>query len=87
MKERFIKIYLQPKASRNEIVGDYRGGIKVRVTAPPAEGKANEELLRLLSKIWRIPRSRIEIIRGHHSREKVLRISDEKDLGVLRKDS
>ena len=87
MKERFIKIYLQPKASRNEIVGDYRGGIKVRVTAPPAEGKANEELLRLLSKIWRIPRSCIEIIRGHHSREKVLRISDEKDLGVLRKDS
>ena len=87
MKDLSIKIYLQSKASRNEIVGAYRDGIKVKVTAPPVEGKANEELLRFLSKVWRIPQSHIEIIRGHHSREKILRISDEEDLDLLRKDS
>jgi len=86
MKDLTIKIYLQPKASRNEIVGPYRDGIKVRVTAPPVEGKANEELLRLLCKEWKIPHSHIEIARGQHSREKVLKISADKGLDFLRKD-
>jgi uncharacterized protein len=87
MKDLTIKIYLQPKASRNEIVGPYRDGIKVRVTAPPVEGKANEELLRFLAKEWRISLSHIEIIRGHHSREKTLRISGHENLDLPRKDS
>jgi uncharacterized protein (TIGR00251 family) len=87
MKDLAIKIYLQPKASRNEIVGPYRDGIKVRVTAPPVEGKANEELLRFLAKEWRISLSHIEIIRGHQSREKILRISGEENFDLLRKDS
>ena len=50
MKEITLKIYLQPKASKNEIVGPYRDGIKVRVTAAPVEGRANEVLLRFLAK-------------------------------------
>jgi hypothetical protein len=87
MKDLTIKIYLQPKASRNEIVGPYRDGIKVRVTAPPVEGKANEELLRFLAKEWRISLSHIEMIRGHHSREKTLRISGHENLDLPRKDS
>lgn len=87
MKDLTIKIYLQPKASRNEIVGPYRDGIKVRVTAPPVEGKANEELLRFLAKEWRISLSHIEMIRGHHSREKTLRISGDENLDLLRKGS
>ena len=87
MKDLAIKIYLQPKASRNEIVGPYRDGIKVRVTAPPVEGKANEELLRFLAKEWRISLSHIEMIRGHHSREKTLRISGHENLDLPRKDS
>jgi len=86
MKDLTIKIYLQPKASRNEIVGPYRDGIKVKVTAPPVEGKANEELLRFLAKEWRISLSHIEMIRGHHSREKTLRISSDENLDLLRKD-
>jgi uncharacterized protein (TIGR00251 family) len=87
MKDLTIKIYLQPKASRNEIVGPYRDGIKVKVTAPPVEGKANEELLRFLAKEWRISLSHIEMIRGHHSPEKTLRISGGENLDVLRKGS
>jgi uncharacterized protein (TIGR00251 family) len=47
----------------------------VRITAPPVEGKANEALIRFLAKELRTSPSRIEIIKGHHSREKTLRIS------------
>jgi hypothetical protein len=74
MKETLIKVYLQPKSSKNEIVGSYRDGIKVKVTAPPIEGKANEALIRFLAKEFGIPISRIEIIKGQHSREKTLKI-------------
>jgi uncharacterized protein (TIGR00251 family) len=75
MKETLIKIYLQPKSSNNEVVGPYRDGIKVKVTAPPIEGKANEALIRFLAKKFGIPPSYIEILKGHHSREKTLKIS------------
>ncbi len=50
MKETLIKVYLQPKSSKNEVVGPYRDGVKVKVTAPPVEGKANEALIRFLAK-------------------------------------
>ena len=75
MKSILLKIYLQPKSSKNEVVGPYRDGIKVKVTAPPVEGKANDALIRFLAKKFRISPSRIEIIKGLHSREKTLRIS------------
>jgi uncharacterized protein (TIGR00251 family) len=75
MEEIILKVYLQPRASRNEIIGPYRDGIKVKVTAPPLEGKANEALLRFLVKELGIPLSHIEILKGHRSREKVLKIS------------
>ena len=75
MKETLVKIYLQPKASKNEIMGPYRDGIKVKITAPPIEGKANEALIRFLAKELGVSPSSIEIIKGHHSREKTLKIS------------
>jgi hypothetical protein len=74
MKETLLKVYLQPKSSKNELVGPYRDGIKVKVTAPPIEGKANEALIRFLAKEIGIPPSSIEITKGHHAREKTLRI-------------
>jgi hypothetical protein len=84
MKDITLKVYLQPKASKNEIVGPYRDGIKVRITAPPVEGKANEALVQFLAKVLKIPGSRIEIVRGHHSREKTLKITGmgEQELAV-----
>jgi len=75
MESILLKVYLQPKSSRNEVVGPYRDGIKVKVTAPPVEGKANEALIRFLAREFGISPSCIEIIRGLHSREKTLRIS------------
>jgi uncharacterized protein (TIGR00251 family) len=75
MEDVILKVYLQPKSSKNEMVGPYRDGIKVKVTAPPVEGKANEALIRFLAKGFGISPSCIEIIKGLHSREKTLRIS------------
>jgi uncharacterized protein (TIGR00251 family) len=74
MKETLLKVYVQPKSSGNEIVGPYRDGIKVKITAPPAEGKANEALIRLLAREWGLSPSSIEIVRGLHTREKTLKI-------------
>lgn len=75
-----LKVYLQPKSSKNEIVGAYRDGIKIRVTAPPLEGKANEALIRFLAKELGISPAQIEILKGHHYREKTLRISGMEEL-------
>jgi uncharacterized protein (TIGR00251 family) len=69
-----LKVYLQPKASKNEIVGPYRDGIKVKVMVPPIEGKANEALIRLLATELGISPSHIEILKGLRSREKTIRI-------------
>ena len=85
MKEIILKVYLQPKASKNEIVGSYRDGIKVKITAPPVEGKANEALIRFLAKELGVSPSCIEITRGHHSREKTLKISGNMDQELVKK--
>jgi uncharacterized protein (TIGR00251 family) len=74
MEEIILKVYLQPRSSKNEVIGPYRDGIKVKVAAPPIEGKANEALVRFLAKELRISSSCIEILKGHHSREKTLKI-------------
>ena len=80
MGETILKVYLQPKSSKNEIVGPFRDGIKVKVTAPPVEGKANEALIRFLAKEFAVPPSGIEIIKGRHGREKILKVSSDIEL-------
>ena len=85
MEETLIKVYLQPKSSKNEMAGPYRDGIKVKVTAPPIEGKANESLIRFLAKEFGVSPSSIEIIKGHHAREKILKISGSVDQELLKK--
>ena len=74
MEDIILKVYLQPKSSKNEVVGPYRDGIKIKVTAPPIEGKANQALIRLLGKELGISPSSIEILKGHHGREKIIRV-------------
>ena len=69
-----LKVYLQPKSSKSEVVGPYRDGIKVKVTAPPVEGKANEALIRLLAHQFGTSPSCIEIIKGLQAREKTVKI-------------
>ena len=85
MQEIILKVYLQPKSSKNEVVGPYRDGIKVKITAPPIEGKANEAVIRFLAKELGVSPSSIEIIRGQHTRQKTLKISGYMDQELMKK--
>ena len=78
---RRIRVRLQPKASRNEITGwkqDADGDpvLQVRVTAPPVDGKANTALIKLLAKEFKVPKSKVEIVRGETSRDKLVELPD-----------
>jgi len=63
-----------PRASRSELVGEQRGALRVRIAAPPVEGAANKELIKLLSKSFRLPKNAVQIISGLTSRNKIVRI-------------
>jgi uncharacterized protein (TIGR00251 family) len=70
-----FSVRLQPRASKNEIVGLRSVSLKVRVTAPPVEGMANDALIELLSKALETSRRNVCIVSGHSSRTKVVEIS------------
>ena len=74
-KETRISVRIQPGASRNEAVGETGGVWRIRVAAPPREGKANRELIEFLSDKLGIAKSRINIVRGENARDKVMSIS------------
>lgn len=69
-----LHVLVQPKASEDRILGFHGEALKVRVAAPPTGGKANQRLRKLLAEELKVRQSDIQIIRGHTSRRKVLRI-------------
>jgi uncharacterized protein len=71
-----LSVRIQPRASKNEVVSMEHGGLKIRLTAPPVDGAANEALIRFLADTLSVAKSRVEIVSGHTSREKVVSISD-----------
>jgi uncharacterized protein (TIGR00251 family) len=72
-----LAIRVIPGASRNEVAEILDDGtIRIRLTAPPVEGRANAALIDFLSKILDIPKSKIEIIAGHSRRDKLVSILD-----------
>jgi len=68
----FIKIRVQPKASKNEIKGLQGDALKVRLTAPPVEGAANQACIDFFAKLCNIPRLRVEIVSGLTGRNKTV---------------
>ncbi|MFQ6006866.1 MAG: DUF167 domain-containing protein [Woeseia sp.] len=71
-----LKIKVVPGSSRNQVVGWLGDTLKIRVTAKPEKGKANEAVIGLLSDTLRIPRKSVTISRGAASPQKVIEISD-----------
>lgn len=63
-----------PRASRSEIVGEHDGALRVRVAAPPVEGAANVEVVRLLARALGVPARAVEITSGHASKSKLVRV-------------
>jgi uncharacterized protein len=71
-----FRVRVQPRASRTQITGEQAGAIKLRIAAPPVDGKANEECRKFLAKLVGVSASSVEIISGDSSRDKVIRIRD-----------
>jgi uncharacterized protein (TIGR00251 family) len=69
-----VRLRVSPGAHRSELVGRHGDGWKVRVTAPPEDGRANDALLDLLAKRLDLPRRSLSIVSGHTGREKVVRL-------------
>ena len=80
-----IKVHAKPRSKRKELV--FEGGLNVVacVKEPPAKGKANKAILKLLSKQLDIPSSNLEIIGGHASTTKMVRIEGLDETGYLNK--
>lgn len=75
-----LRLYIQPKASRDDWVGLHGDEIKVAITAPPVDGKANSHLQKFLAKSFHVAKSQISIIKGELGRHKTVRIESPQQL-------
>ena len=80
-----IKVRVQPKSSRNQVDVFQDGALRVRVTAAPTEGQANAAVIAILAKTLGVSKSRLEIIRGYSSRDKVVSVDTLTEQEVQRK--
>ena len=71
-----VKVKIVPGSSQNKIVGVYNNALKITITAPPVEGKANKKCIAYLAKYFDVAKSRIEIISGKTSKIKLIKIYD-----------
>ncbi|URL03141.1 DUF167 family protein YggU [Avibacterium sp. 20-126] len=65
-----LRIFLQPKASKDQLVGLHDNELKITLTAPPIDGQANAYLVKFLSKLFKVPKSSIIIEKGELNRHK-----------------
>ena len=68
-------VKVQPRARRNAIVGELGDALKIALTAPPVDGKANEACMEFFADVLRVARSSITIVSGQSSRNKVIRVT------------
>ncbi|MFT3743468.1 MAG: DUF167 domain-containing protein [Pyrinomonadaceae bacterium] len=64
-----------PRSSKSEIAGEHDGSLKVRISAPPVDGAANAEIVRLFAKLLGVSKSSVEIVSGETSKNKRIRVS------------
>lgn len=69
-----FKVQVVPRSSRSEVVGEHNGALRVRIAAPPVDGAANEELIRILAKAFDVSRSAVKIVSGHGGKLKQIGI-------------
>lgn len=73
-----VTLHVQPGAKRTEVAGLHGGALKIRLAAPPVEGKANEALLEFLAQVFDVPLRQVTLKHGERSRQKVIEISGSK---------
>jgi uncharacterized protein len=79
-----FSVRIQPRSSKNGVTRMEDGSLKIRLTAPPVDGAANEALIKFLSETLDLSKSQIEIVSGHTSREKRLKINGMSEADVTR---
>ncbi len=75
-----LKIKVEPRSSKSGIAGPYGDALKVKLTSPPVEGKANKELIEVLAKELGVRKKDIEIISGKSSKNKTVKITGANDI-------
>jgi len=80
-----IQVQIQPGSSKDQIIGLHNGRLKIKISAPPVDGKANQNLIEFISKALGVSKSKIEILKGRTSKLKTLKISgvDQKSFSLL----
>jgi hypothetical protein len=69
-QQTILALYVQPKSSRTRVTGRHDGSLKLTITAPPVEGKANTQITTFLAKLFKIPKSSVTLVSGHQGRHK-----------------
>ena len=69
-----ISLFVQANAPKSEIVGPYNGSLKIKIHAPPVDGKANEEIQNFLSSVFGVAKNRVQILKGDKSKTKSILI-------------
>ena len=67
-----LTLYVQPRAARNEVVGLHDDALKLRLTTPPVDGRANKAVLAFLAKLLHLPKSALQLKSGQQSRTKTI---------------
>lgn len=70
-----LAVRVHPGARKNDVAGLHAGAVKISIAAPPADGRANEELIAYLAGLLKVPHARISLVSGATGRSKVLRIT------------
>ena len=78
-----LRIFLQPKASKDQIVGLHDDELKITITAPPVDGQANAHLLKFLSKQFKVAKSAIVLEKGELNRHKQILIPNPSQIPEL----
>lgn len=76
----YLLVRVQPRSAQDQINGVLNNRLKIKLTAPPVDGKANTQLVKYLARQFRIPASRVAVISGHTGQNKKLMISHPKTI-------
>ena len=69
-----FKVQVVPRSSRSEVIGEHNGSLRIKIAAPPVDGAANEELIRVLAKTFNVSRSAVRIVSGQAGKVKQISI-------------
>ncbi|MEN6325060.1 MAG: DUF167 domain-containing protein [Syntrophomonas sp.] len=80
-----FEVKVQPRSSRNQIIGEQEGALKIKLTAPPVDGEANQALVAFLSQVFGVAKRDVQIVKGESSRNKSVSINGLKSQVFLEK--